>query len=365
MPAAPTTPVAAAALSDINDFVVKQGHGVKGLSELSLPTLPAQYVHPPEERLSSMEVLADDGIPVIDVANWEDPEAVARLICDAAEKRGFFQIVNHGIPLEVLEKAKAATYRFFGEPAEEKKKYSKDNSPTSNVRYSTSFLPQIEEALEWKDHLSMFYVSHDEAALYWPPSCRDDALEYLKSCEVVSKKLLEALMRGLINVNEIDDATTSLLMGSRRININYYPKCPNPDLTVGVGRHSDISTLTLLLQDDIGGLYVRKLENDAWSHVPPVKGALVINIGDALQIMSNGRYKSIEHRVMANETNDRISVPVFFNPRPTDVVGPLPELLAAGETPIYKPVLYSDYAKHFYRKAHKGKDTIAFARIAQ
>nr|GMD14880.1 feruloyl CoA ortho-hydroxylase 1-like [Ipomoea batatas] len=328
----PSATVLSTVLSDINDFVVKQGHGVKGLSELGLQTLPNQYVHPPEERLSSMDVVSDDSIPVIDVSNWEDPK-VAKLICDAAEKRGFFQIVNHGIPLEMLEKAKAATYRFFREPAEEKKKYSKENCPTSHVRYSTSFLPQIEKALEWKDHLSMFYVSDEEAAQYWPPSCRDDALEYLKSCEM------------------------------RRININYYPKCPNPDLTVGVGRHSDISTLTLLLQDDIGGLYVRKLEHEAWSHVPPVKGALVINIGDALQIMSNGRYKSIEHRVMANETNDRISVPVFVNPRPNDIVGPLPEVLASGEKPVYKPVLYSDYAKHFYRKAHNGKDTIAFARI--
>nr|GLL31750.1 feruloyl CoA ortho-hydroxylase 1-like [Ipomoea trifida] len=319
-------------LSDINDFVVKQGHGVKGLSELGLQTLPNQYVHPPEERLSSMDVVSDDSIPVIDVSNWEDPK-VAKLICEAAEKRGFFQIVNHGIPIEMLEKAKAATYRFFREPAEEKKKYSKENCPTSHVRYSTSFLPQIEKALEWKDHLSMFYVSDEEAAQYWPPSCRDDALEYLKSCEMDQHQR------------------------------NYYPKCPNPDLTVGVGRHSDISTLTLLLQDDIGGLYVRKLEHEAWSHVPPVKGALVINIGDALQIMSNGRYKSIEHRVMANETNDRISVPVFVNPRPNDIVGPLPEVLASGEKPVYKPVLYSDYAKHFYRKAHNGKDTIAFARI--
>nr|GMD16457.1 feruloyl CoA ortho-hydroxylase 1-like [Ipomoea batatas] len=357
----PSATVLSNVLSDINDFVVKQGHGVKGLSELGLQTLPNQYVHPPEERLSSMDVVSDDSIPVIDVSNWEDPK-VAKLICDAAEKRGFFQIVNHGIPLEMLEKAKAATYRFFREPAEEKKKYSKENCPTSHVRYSTSFLPQIEKALEWKDHLSMFYVSDEEAAQYWPPSCRDDALEYLKSCEMVSRKLLEALMQGL-NVNQIDNAKESLLMGSRRININYYPKCPNPDLTVGVGRHSDISTLTLLLQDDIGGLYVRKLEHEAWSHVPPVKGALVINIGDALQIMSNGRYKSIEHRVMANESNDRISVPVFVNPKPNDIVGPLPEVLASGEKPVYKPVLYSDYAKHFYRKAHNGKDTIAFARI--
>nr|GMC46661.1 feruloyl CoA ortho-hydroxylase 1-like [Ipomoea batatas] len=73
----------------------------------------------------------------------------------------------------MLEKAKATTYRFFREPMEEKKKYSKENSATSHVRYNTSFLPQIEKALEWKDHLSrMFYVSDEETTQYWPPSYR-------------------------------------------------------------------------------------------------------------------------------------------------------------------------------------------------
>nr|GMD05737.1 feruloyl CoA ortho-hydroxylase 1-like [Ipomoea batatas] len=79
-----------------------------------------------------MDVVSDDSIPVIDVSNWEDPK-VAKLICDAVENRSFFQIVNHEISLEMLEKAKAATYRFFKEPVEEKKKYSKENSATSHV----------------------------------------------------------------------------------------------------------------------------------------------------------------------------------------------------------------------------------------
>ena len=79
-------------------------------------------------------------------------------------------------------------------------------------------------------------------------------MEYMRSFELVIKRLLEALMKRL-NVKEIDETKESLLMGSKRINLNYYPICPNPELTVGIGRHSDVSTLTILLQDDIGGLY--------------------------------------------------------------------------------------------------------------
>lgn len=186
---------------------------------------------------------------------------------------------------------------------------------------------------------------------------RDEVLDYMKKSQILIKQLIEVLMERL-NVNELDQTKESLLMGSKRINLNYYPVCPNPELTVGVGRHSDVSTLTILLQDEIGGLYVRGTDGDNWIHVPPINGSLVINVGDALQIMSNGRYKSIEHRVIANGSKSRISVPIFVNPRPSDMIGPLKEVIESGEKPIYKQVLYSDYVKHFFRKAHDGKNTV-------
>ena len=190
----------------------------------------------------------------------------------------------------------------------------------------------------------------------------------MKKSEIVIKRILSALMKRL-NVSHIDNEKENLLMGSKRINLNYYPVCPNPELTVGVGRHSDVSTLTVLLQDEIGGLYVRVENKNKWIHVPPIKGSLVINIGDALQIMSNGRYRSVEHRVAANGRSNRVSVPIFVNPRPFDVIAPLPEVLAAaaaaagGRKPLYKPVLYSDYVKHFFKKPHDGKRTVDYASI--
>ncbi|XP_047323406.1 feruloyl CoA ortho-hydroxylase F6H1-3-like [Impatiens glandulifera] len=346
---------------DIINYAVHQGHGVKGLSELGLKSLPNQYVQPIDERIDMTTVIDEHSIPVIDMSDLSD-QKVADSICDASERWGFFQVVNHGVPLKVLDEVKESTYRFFSQSAEEKNKHSKDNSPTNNVRFGTSFTPHAEKALEWKDFLSLFYVSQEEADAYWPQACKDDALEFLKSSEIMIKKLLVALTQRL-NVKEIDEEKENLLMGSKRINMNYYPKCPNPELTIGVGRHSDVSTLTILLQDQVGGLYVRKLETDSWIHVPPIEGAIVINIGDALQIMSNGRYKSVEHRVAANGNHNRISVPIFVNPRPNDVIGPLREVIESGETPIYKQVLYSDYVKHFFRKAHDGKGTVDFAKI--
>ncbi|XP_060194136.1 feruloyl CoA ortho-hydroxylase F6H1-3-like isoform X1 [Lycium barbarum] len=343
------------------DFVVNEGHGVKGLCDMGIQELPKQYIQPLEERITTSTVITDDSIPIIDASNWDDPK-VADQICKAAQNWGFFQVINHGVPIQVLDNIKETSHRFFSLPAEEKKKYTKENSVSSNVRYGTSFTPEAEKTLGWRDYLSLVHVSHDEASLFWPTSCREEALEYLKRCDTVIRKILKSLMGGL-NVKAIDEEKEQLLMGSKRINFNYYPKCPNPELSVGVGRHSDISTITVLLQDDIGGLYVKKLETNDWIHVPPVNGALVINIGDALQIMSNDKYKSVEHRVIANGSKNRVSVPIFLHPKPTSVIGPLQETLKNGEKPIYKQILYFDYTNIFFSKGHDGKDIIEFAKI--
>lgn len=122
-------------------------------------------------------------------------------------------------------------------------------------------------------------------------------MEYLKLSTKMAREILGLLMENL--ETKLEDSKIEGLLGYRMVNMNYYPACPNPELTVGVGRHSDIGILTVLLQDGIGGLYV-KLEQDMkhdddddeenkgdWIEIPPIPGALVINIGDALQVSYN------------------------------------------------------------------------------
>ena len=138
---------------DITDFVVNQGHGVKGLSEMKLLSIPKQFIQPPEERIDASKVVCEECIPVIDLACLDGPK-VAQMICDAAEN------------------VKEATHRFFTLPGEEKRKYSKENSRSNNVRFGTSFTPQAEKSLEWKDYLSLFYVSENEASAVWPSVCK-------------------------------------------------------------------------------------------------------------------------------------------------------------------------------------------------
>ncbi|KAL3850210.1 hypothetical protein ACJIZ3_012092 [Penstemon smallii] len=349
---------------NIIEFILNKGNGVKGLSQLNLKTIPNQFIHPVQERLDPNQIVVQESVPIIDLSNWDDPK-VAESICEAASKWGFFQIINHGIPLEVLENVKQAAHDFFNLPVVERRKYLKENTPSQTVQLRTSFSPQVEKVLEWKDYLLHFCDGQEiEHSEHWPHVSRDQVLEYINWAKPVIRKLLEILLNG-INVEKMDEVKESALMASQIVSLLYYPVCPNPDLASGAGPHADISSLTFLLQDDVGGLYVRANECDKWIHVQPVKGAFVVNIGDVLQIMSNDRYKSIEHRVLVSGSKNRVSVPIFLNPAPNASIGPLPEVLEAGlgEKPIYKQIVYSDYYNYFFSKAHDGKQTINYAKI--
>ncbi|XVF69459.1 hypothetical protein PTKIN_Ptkin11bG0083800 [Pterospermum kingtungense] len=135
---------------EIINFVVDKGNGIKGLVDTGIGSVPELYILL-VDRLEVNKVVSKESIPVIDVSNWDDPK-VAESICKAASKWGFFEIINHGVPLEVLSNVKEAGHRFFGLPNEERKKYQIGHSPTDTVALKTSFVPQAEAVLEWIDY---------------------------------------------------------------------------------------------------------------------------------------------------------------------------------------------------------------------
>ncbi|XP_059669286.1 scopoletin 8-hydroxylase-like [Cornus florida] len=350
------------------DFVVQDGNGVKGLADKGLSKVPTRYIQPPHERIDKSNASPFEQ-PPIDLSELDGPnhDRVVEAIALAAETVGFFQVVNHGVPVELLESLKDAAHRFFGQPPEKKAVYRKGVSPSPFVKYGTSFVPEKETALEWKDYVSMVYNTDADALQHWPNECKEVALEYLKTSSRIVRRLLEALMEHLKVT--LDYSRIDALTGYKTVNMNFYPACPNPELTVGVGRHSDLGTITVLLQDGIGGLYVN-VEDDIdgakkgeWIEIPPVPGALVINIGDTLQILSNGRYKSAEHRVRTTSAESRVSIPLFTIPRPTEKVGPLPEVVERDGVARYREVVFEDYINNFFGNPHEGKKSLDFARI--
>ncbi|KAM7250676.1 hypothetical protein ACFE04_022559 [Oxalis oulophora] len=346
-------------------FVVQDGNGVKGLVDSGLSEVPDQYIQPPNERIARLSYSHE--LPLIDLSELNGPnhDRVVDEIARAAETLGFFQVVNHGVPLELLELLKETAHEFFGQSPEKKAVYRKGVSPSPLVKYGTSFVPEKEEALEWKDYVSMVYTNDEEALQAWPNQCKVAALEYMRGSVKMVKRLVEILI-GKLGV-KLDESRINALVGMKMVNMNYYPACPNPELTVGVGRHSDMGTLTVLLQDGIGGLSVKlehdidNLKKDEWIEIPPVSGALVINIGDTLQILSNGRYKSAEHRVATAKMESRVSIPVFTIPNPTEKIGPLEELAERDGVARYKEIIFQDYMNNFFSNAHDGKKSLDFA----
>ncbi|XP_004251240.2 bi-functional coumaroyl CoA and feruloyl CoA ortho-hydroxylase F6H2-2-1-like [Solanum lycopersicum] len=347
---------------DILDFVIKKANGLKGLVDTSLAIIPNQCIQPKEQRLDKSQIDNQESIPTIDLTNFDDL-SIEKSIQEAASKWGFFQIINHGIPIEVLEDLKDAAHNFFELPAEEKVKYHKEKVSVgdSALLFWSAIGEKNEKVLEWRDSLRHGCNPQNDSN-HWPPQTRNQVLEYQKWAKPLAKKLLEVLLKGL-NVNEIDESLEPLLMGTMSINVNYYPPCPNPSVAIGFRRHCDMDCITLLLQDDTGGLYVRGTKGDNWIHVNPIKGALAVNIGDSLQIMSNDRYKSIEHCVAVDSSRARISVPLFVNPSFDSVIGPFPQMLKDGEKPVYKHILFSDYWDHCFIKRPFGKASLDFAKI--
>ncbi|XP_022776956.1 feruloyl CoA ortho-hydroxylase 1-like [Durio zibethinus] len=349
------------------NFVVQDGNGVKGLVDSGISKVPQAYIQPPAEQIDKKNATKCE-MPPVDLSRLDGPDhdEVVKEIVRASETLGFFQVVNHGVPVDLLESLKGTAHNFFGLPAERKAVYCKEVSPTPLVKYGTSFVPENEKALEWKDYISMAYTNDAEALEHWPVECRDVALQYLNTSLDMVRKLLEALM-GNLGV-ELDDSKIDAFIGKKMVNMNYYPTCPSPELTVGVGRHSDMGTLTILLQDGIGGLYVKVPEDvdmekrGQWVEIPPVPGALVINIGDMLQILSNGRYKSAEHRVRTTSTKSRVSIPIFTSPQATQKIAPLPQVVEKDGVARYREFVFSDYMNSFFGNAHDGKKSLEFAK---
>lgn len=166
----------AASFHDVNslfNFVVRDGNGVKGMVDLGLSKVPKQYVQPPQERIDKQNAISHDN-PPIDLSKLDSPnhDQVVEEIAKAAETLGFFQVVNHGVPVELLESLKDAAHNFFGQPPEKKAAYRQGVSPSPLVKYGTSFVPEKEKALEWKDYISMLYTNDAEALEHWPKECR-------------------------------------------------------------------------------------------------------------------------------------------------------------------------------------------------
>ncbi|XP_072963244.1 flavanone 3-dioxygenase 2-like [Typha angustifolia] len=311
-------------------------------------TLPENYVRPESQRPRLNEVAADANIPVVDMSSSDKIQIISQ-IAHACQSYGFFQVVNHGIPVELLTEVMAIALQFFRLPPEEKAKYYSDD-PSKKMRLSTSFNVRKETIHNWRDYLRLHCYPLEEFVPDWPatpPLFKDIMSTYCKEVRQLGFQLL-----GLISLSlglEEDYIERVLGEQEQHMAVNYYPQCPAPDLTYGLPAHTDPNALTILLQDQhVAGLQV--LKEGKWIAVDPQPNALVINIGDQLQALSNGRYKSVWHRAVVNANSERMSVASFLCPCNSALISPPKKLTGEGSPAIYRSYTYAEYYSKFWSR---------------
>ncbi|KAI5399653.1 1-aminocyclopropane-1-carboxylate oxidase homolog 12 [Lathyrus oleraceus] len=341
--------------------------GVKGLVDASITHIPRMFHHEiDKDSASSSSSATKLVVPSVDLADIHlDPtrrKTVVEKIREASETWGFFQVVNHGIEIPVLDEMKNGVTRFFEQDSEVKRElYSRDDAVKPLV-YNSNFDLYSSPAANWRDTFYCFMAPHSPKPEDLPSVCRDIMLEYSKEVMKLGNVLFELLSEALgLNPNYLNDMRCN--EGLVAV-CHYYPPCPQPELTLGTTKHTDNDFITVLLQDHIGGLQV--LHENNWVDVSPIPDALVINIGDLLQLITNDIFKSVEHRVVANHVGPRVSVASFFSTSfqpSTKIYGPIRELLSEENPPKYKETTVRDYVVFSMARGLDGTSPLPYFRV--
>ncbi|XP_057832890.2 oxoglutarate-dependent flavonoid 7-O-demethylase 1 [Cryptomeria japonica] len=336
---------------------------VQTLHESQVKEVPARYILPSDQR-SVPAIEAPQSIPVIDLAAHHSE--IVTQVAKASQDWGFFQVINHGIDLSLLERIKRVSKEFFDLPLEEKRKQCPVRPGTRMLEgYGRFFDISDDTVLDWVDALVHYvYPPSVMAVEHWPKTPHTYRETYEKYGEEVLKladKLLGLLSEGLgLGSDYVQTLIKEPLL---QLRINYYPPCPQPDLVHGVKPHSDGSVITVLLDDQVEGLQVRK--GGKWLSVSPVPGSLVVNIGDLLQIISNGKYISAEHKAVVNTNQYRMSVVLFLLAEDGVLIAPAPELIDESHPRLYQSTISEEYVTNYMSKINEGKANVEALIIEQ
>lgn len=298
-----------------------------------------------------------DQVPIIDISELlrDSSAAAARpavdSIAEACSSWGFFQVTHHGIDSDLIAEVWRQTCAFFMLPIETKLAVlrSRDNpwgfyhnELTKNQRDKKQVFDFTREGPDPIYGKSNRWPSE-------PQEFKPVLQAYLDACTTLSLQLLEAFCIGLdLPAKHMHADFANNHTGFLRL--NYYPVHDpiegaadehQQEADLGVHHHTDAGALTVLIQDDIGGLQVHR--DGFWYDIPPVPGAIVINTGDMMQVWSNDVYHAPVHRVLAMDARDRFSLPFFFNPAADALVRPLPTVVDEANPSRYDDIEWAAF----------------------
>jgi len=307
-------------------------------------------------------------IPVIDISG---PEAeAARAIAKACREIGFFYVAGHGVPEDLIARQFAAARAVFTVPEAEKQALHMRNSESAAgfEPIGGQILDSQEEdgAIAPADLKESFYCTtnhpdeHPRAPTdakgrnQWPdlPGFREQTLAYGEAVQTLGNRLLELLALSLDLPADwfkpyYEGAAAKLRM------LRYPPQKADAEYNqIGAGAHTDWGGITLLAQDDLGGLEVCDV-NGTWVAAAPIPGTFVINLGDLMMRWTNGRYASNLHRVRNNQSKaDRYSIPLFYSPRNDAVIEPIPACVDAANPRRFATCTAGEHVREMFRRSY-------------
>ncbi|XP_024961991.1 gibberellin 20 oxidase 1-D-like [Cynara cardunculus var. scolymus] len=295
-------------------------------------SIPQQFVWPEEEKPRHGPPPPQLHVPPIDLKGFltGEPLAVsnaAQLVDSACRKHGFFQVVNHGIDSNLIYEAHQIMDLFFGMPLLEKQKAQRKVGEYCG--YASSFTNRFSSKLPWKETLSFRYSADPQCSNlvqdYFLNVMGQDFSHFGRVCQ----EYCEAMNKLSLGIMELLGMSLGIGQSYFRdfynendsiMRLNYYPPCQKPEQTLGTGPHCDPTSLTILHQDNVGGLEV--FVDKKWQSIAPCSKAFVVNIGDTFMALSNGLYKSCLHRAVVNNHTPRKSLAFFLSPRMDKIICP-------------------------------------------
>ncbi|XP_021765342.1 probable 2-oxoglutarate-dependent dioxygenase ANS [Chenopodium quinoa] len=319
--------------------------------------VPGRYIkHKDEHTQEDGDVLLPMmDCTIIDLAllSSSSPQELAKLH-SALNSWGCVQVVNHGMTSSFLDEVRGVIEQFFALPTNEKQKYfRKEESGSSDAPlegYANDDVYQ-QKTLNWNDnmHLLLFPLAKCKFEL-WPQK-PSNFRTILENYTTKSKMLFDSLLRAMARSLKLDENNFFELWGNDEEDtilgrFNFYPRCPASNRVDGLKPHGDGSAITIVLQDNkVEGLQI--LKDGKWFRVPIIPEAILLFIGDQMEIASNGIFKSPAHKVVVSPYNDRVSLAMFCIPNPEKEIGPLKELINEDRPQLYKRL--KDYGKIFFQ----------------
>ncbi|KAF8029369.1 hypothetical protein BT93_E1921 [Corymbia citriodora subsp. variegata] len=308
-------------------------------------------------------------VPVIDMnrlssSNEDSMESELEKLHLACTDWGFFQLINHGVSCSLVEEVKLGIQEFFKLPMEEKRKFWQEDGDLEG--FGQTFVVSEEQKLDWSDVFFMVslprHLRKPRLFPMLPSPFRDILDKYSSELRDLAMKIL-LLMAKPLKMDTKD--MIELFDGGRQgLRMNYYPPCPQPELVIGLAPHSDASALTILLHvNEMEGLQIKK--EDKWIPVKSLPNAFIVNVGDILEIVTNGTYRSIEHRSTVNSMKERLSLATFYGPKVDGEMAPAPSLITPDKPALFKRIGVVDYFKGRFSQELQGKSYLDIMRITQ